>query len=365
MKPTTTITSASLRRSKRLQLTFETSGNNWCLEPVRQAFGPGPAHYCYADGPWDLARLAETFSAQLARSYYTLVPNAEEGPQRWHELCIAFDEALYVRVDNDGLGVYADSPARALEVVEKLTRTFRKAPVPKIPCFQIVKKSGGCIDTESVAMDTVAVLGDEEFSLHYGDDFPAWNEHLLGRFHETRRGLSIFDGPPGTGKTSYIRQLMLQLKESHRFYFIGSANLHLLRDPEFVDFWAMERRLHEEVSLVIILEDAENALMPRSRDNREEVSLLLNLTDGILGEFLRLQVICTINCSLRELDPALLRPGRLLAHRHFGRLDRRSAERLAEHLKKPLPTAEDYSLAEVFSGELEKASKPRGLGFGA
>jgi len=35
----------------------------------------------------------------------------------------------------------------------------------------------------------------------------------------------------------------------------------------------------------------------------------------MLADFLRLQIICTINCSAADIDPALLRPGRLLCHR--------------------------------------------------
>jgi hypothetical protein len=179
--------------------------------------------------------------------------------------------------------------------------------------------------------------------------------------------LSIFDGPPGTGKTSYLRQIMLELKDSHRFYFIGSANLRLLRDAEFVDFWASERRYHSGTSLVAVLEDAETALMPRRGDDRQEVSLLLNITDGILGQFLRLQVICTINCALAELDQALLRPGRLMAHRFFRPIETERAARLAAKLGKslPEPPAPSYTLAEIFSGQHDTTRRERGrIGFG-
>ena len=60
--------------------------------------------------------------------------------------------------------------------------------------------------------------------------------------------------------------------------------------------------------------------MTRGSDNREQVSAILNLSDGMLADFLRLQIICTINCSAADIDPALLRPGRLLCHRIFNRL---------------------------------------------
>jgi ATP-dependent 26S proteasome regulatory subunit len=103
--------------------------------------------------------------------------------------------------------------------------------------------------------------------------------------------------------------------------------------------------------------------MTRGSDNREQVSAILNLSDGMLADFLRLQIICTINCSAADIDPALLRPGRLLCHRVFSRLDYPQAARLAESLGRKLPTARDYSLAEVFAGhDADRIDRPR-IGF--
>jgi ATPase family associated with various cellular activities (AAA) len=349
-----------------VQITYSAnSRNSWAVEPIRAVFGAGAMHYCSADGPWDLARVAETFSDRLVRSRYSLREDAELGSTYWVELCVQLDERLFIRIDRESLSIYAQSPALALSTAEQLIKTFRQKAEAKPPTFQIVKKTSCGIDTEAVRLDTDGVLTSEALDLHYGEAFGEWHEAFVEKLETNPRGLSIFDGPPGTGKTSYLRQLMLRLKESHRFYFIGSANLHLLRDAEFVDFWASERRLHEESSFVVILEDAESALMPRSGDNREEVSLLLNVTDGILGQFLKLQIICTINCHVRKLDSALLRPGRLLAHRHFGRLTKTQAEKLARHLGKSLPSAEHYSLAEVFNEALEIGPERPPVGFGS
>ncbi|HEY8901274.1 MAG TPA: AAA family ATPase [Chthoniobacterales bacterium] len=350
--------------TEQARLAYETSSRTWVLEPVRAAFGPGPQHYCAADGPWDVKRLAETFSDQLERTWYSLREDAERGSGYWCELCIRLGERLFVRVDEDNLAVYASDPRTAVETVERLARTFRKAAEPRLPTFQIVKQSAGSIDTEAVRIGDDALLDSAALALHYGEDFPAWHEAFVDTLSTRHRGLSVLDGPPGTGKTSYLRQLMVRLKDTHRFYFLAAANLRLLRDAEFVDFWSSERRLHEDASMVVILEDSENALMPRRSDNREEVSLLLSITDGILGEFLRLQVICTINCQARELDPALLRPGRLVAHRHFGRMNRARAERLAVSLGRPLPAGDDFSLAEIFRGERAATPEKRTIGFG-
>jgi ATP-dependent 26S proteasome regulatory subunit len=132
-----------------------------------------------------------------------------------------------------------------------------------------------------------------------------------------------------------------------------------------MEFWANQRRAYPEQKLVVILEDSDAALMTRASDNREQVSAILNLSDGMLGDFLRLQIICTINCTAADIDPALLRPGRLLQHRIFARLSPGEAGRLAQALGRTLPVARDYSLAEVFAGDEAHEARHPQIGFAA
>jgi hypothetical protein len=152
--------------------------------------------------------------------------------------------------------------------------------------------------------------------------------------------------------------------ETHRFYFIPPSSMDMLSNPKFIGFWAKERSYHADKQLAVILEDADAALMTRGSDNRDEVSAILNLTDGMLGDFLSLQIICSINCPIADIDQALLRPGRLIANRRFERLTADQAERLALHLGKELSQKEDYSLAEIFSEAVEPVSSKRRMGFG-
>jgi hypothetical protein len=85
----------------------------------------------------------------------------------------------------------------------------------------------------------------------------------------------------------------------------------------------------------------------------------------MLSDFLCLHVMCTINCTAADIDQALLRPGRLVSHRIFRRLDIAQASRLAATFGKTLPPASDYSLAEVFAGdETEPPIRPQ-IGFAA
>ena len=44
---------------------------------------------------------------------------------------------------------------------------------------------------------------------------------------------------------------------------------------------------------------------------------------------LRLSVICSVNSAMEDLNPAILRPGRLINYRYFAPLGRAAVTRLA------------------------------------
>ena len=151
------------------------------------------------------------------------------------------------------------------------------------------------------------------------------------------------------------------------YSWVSNAAPSLDSAVRFVTFWANENRSSRQRK-VLILEDAESILLRRGDDNREKVATLLNLTDGMLGDALGLHVVCTLNSELADLDPALLRPGRLVAHRDFQLLNRAEARRLATHLEQPAPAGDHVSLAEFFnppgSGSFaHTASNRRSMGF--
>ncbi|MEI6399824.1 MAG: hypothetical protein WCO71_13735, partial [Pseudomonadota bacterium] len=113
------------------------------------------------------------------------------------------------------------------------------------------------------------------------------------------------------------------------------------------------------------LEDADSALMMRDLDNRREVGAILNITDGLLADFLRLQVVCSINCSSTEIDPALIRPGRLHTHLMFDRIPPCRAHRISKAVGREISDQNDYSLAEIFNNSASAPFTKQNIGFAA
>jgi hypothetical protein len=330
--------------------------------PVLAAFGGDRLHRYGMPGSWDLERAVTENANALFRSIRRHFP--DERLKKWDDLTFQFGPRSFLYADDTRIIGYAETPQEAERLVAKFNETYNKPPAPTGGLFYLIT-TGKEIGIETVPLEAEMLLGDEAFTLHYGNGSREWHQDFTAKVRASNHGLSIFEGTPGTGKTSYLRHLMGVLKNSHRFYFIPTATMDVLSDPEFIGFWANQRRNHSERQFVVILEDSDAALMTRGSDNRDKVSAILNLSDGMLADFLRLQIICTINCRADDIDQALLRPGRLLSHRVFPRLDYAQASRLAESLGRQLSVVRDYSLAEVFAGNgSEQIDRPR-IGFAA
>lgn len=191
-------------------------------------------------------------------------------------------------------------------------------------------------------------VGELDLDLHYGQGMVAWHEQVVGVLREQHAGLVLMHGLPGTGKTSYLRFLVRAVAAEKRLIFVPRSILSVLGSPEFTAF--LVRVLPERES-VLVLEDAESVLARRVGDSETSAltSLLLNLTDGILNDVCKCQVVATFNIAIDQVDPALLRAGRLQAVREFRALPAPDARRLAQHLgRDPDAIRGPTTLASVF-----------------
>jgi len=332
--------------------------------PVLIAFGGERLHACRLMGEYDYAKAIAENPGLLVRSFRLLQESKCE--DEWADVIFQFGERAFLYGDRaiPRIVSYASTEDEAERMVRDFERLYARPKSPEAGTFQLIRLDDSDISSHSVPLELESVLSDESFALHYPEGMESWHKEFEEKLTVRKKGLSILEGKPGTGKTSYLRHLMGVLKESHRFYFIPPATMGMLSNPKFIGFWAKERNSHADKKLVVILEDADAVLMTRGSDNRDEVSALLNLSDGMLGDFLSLQIICTINCPISDIDQALLRPGRLITHRKFERLDPDQASKLAAHLGRSLPEKDDYSLAEVFTGEEQTTVSRTRMGFG-
>lgn len=179
-----------------------------------------------------------------------------------------------------------------------------------------------------------------DLGLFYEDDFKAVNETICSRLKNDKdKGIVLLHGLPGTGKTTYLRYLIGKIKK--RILFVSPNIAGDITSPDFVQL------LVNNSNSVLIIEDAENVIMDRKLSNNAAVSNLLNISDGLLADFLNVQIICTFNNSLTLIDSALMRKGRLIAKYEFGKLSIEKAQRLSDHLKLQQTIIRPMTIAEI------------------
>ena len=161
--------------------------------------------------------------------------------------------------------------------------------------------------------------------------------------------LSIFNGPPGTGKTYLIRAI-LQAADNSICVVVPASMLQELSSPSIIpSLIELRKSKGKDVPIVFLVEDADECLVSREDGNMSSISAVLNLCDGILGSLLDIRIIATTNADKMQLDKALVRPGRLSANVEVQALPFEKAKEVAERLGVTLITEGKYTLAELYN----------------
>ena len=180
--------------------------------------------------------------------------------------------------------------------------------------------------------------------------------------------LAIFDGPPGTGKTFLIRAILDAVDEA-MFVLVPPEMMGLLASPDLIPMLLRKKAGGGGGGpIIFILEDADNLLTPRDSKNLSLISSLLNFSSGMLGSMLDIRAIATTNSEKKDIDAALMRPGRLCRQVTVGALSSKQAltvvRRLLRSDKAMLPSSMDgnnqVSLAQAYRVARDAGWKPTG-----
>jgi hypothetical protein len=209
--------------------------------------------------------------------------------------------------------------------------------------YWVYSTSDGGIDDEKIVIDCKGNIED-----NYNDDLP--DEKINKILNEDSSSILIFHGKPGCGKTSYIRSLIKNNKNKN-FYWLDPSMFSLINSSEFMSFITQTR------NSVYILEDCESLLSSREIGNNGLLSSLLNISDGLLGDSLHLKFICTFNTEIGNIDPALLRKGRLKMKYEFKDLDAKKVKKLFKELGLDESKAKSMPLCDVYNFEEDNGVK--------
>lgn len=233
-----------------------------------------------------------------------------------------------------------EQEAAALQIIQQLKKFINREKTKHEFC--LISSSSHGLHTYEIDLKKPKL----ELQKHYNDDIEAMHNTTLRSLRQKNKsGLILLHGIPGTGKSTYIRYLIHQLKK--KVIFMPPNFAKSLEAPE------VTRLLIENANTVFVIEDAEDLLVSRDQFKNSSISMLLNLTDGLLGESLGIQIIATFNTHISNIDKALLRKGRLIGLYEFKPLSIEKSKVLLKEngisdaeIKQPMTLADIYNMEQ-------------------
>jgi len=234
----------------------------------------------------------------------------------------------------------ADKIQDSIDVYNSIIGYFSKATISyndiinKTEYVNLISTTHSGFTLKSIKLDYINDKF-EDLDIHYGDGFEDRYESLVSNIRTSTKGIVLFHGVPGSGK-SYCIKHMLRRLDNKCVIFVQPNMINNLTDPSFIGFLTELSAQNKDVkeNILLIVEEAESILLSRDNGNVSNgISNLLNSTDGILNSALKIQMILTFNTDKFDIDKAILREGRLIGNFKFGYVTSKNVKVLMDKLK--------------------------------
>ena len=242
--------------------------------------------------------------------------------------------------------------ARGVKKVGELIKKLKRFQYERLwlPEMFIMLYENGNLGIEKVPINLLNL----DIASNYNDDFVEIDKMIQDKLNgHKENGLVLLHGAPGTGKTSYLRYLIASVNK--KVIFMPPNIAMEIGEPSLMAF------LIKHSNSIFVIEDAENLVKSREGRFYSPVAALLNLCDGLISDFLKIQMICTCNTDISKIDAALLRKGRLIASYAFRALSIEKAQALSDglgfkrNINAPMCLSDIYNMDEKNFEQIQRA----------
>jgi len=197
---------------------------------------------------------------------------------------------------------------------------------------------------DGIFLDSINEVGREMVPTNYTEEVRKKMEIIKSELCSDQPigRISILKGPSRSGKSNLVRDLIFHCKQCVFVY----AHVGLINSLDNYDLLTslIEFKNEQNRKIVLIIEDGDELLVGRMRDNINLISRLLNTADGIYSDLLDMRFVITTNAKSDDIDIAIKE--RLSAMIHVGELPTKEANLALQAI---LGNPNDKGLHDVFT----------------
>lgn len=257
-------------------------------------------------------------------------------------------------------------------IVNELTFFYKDAKSDLVKIEEVVDKLNKCIidfcDDSSIdklntisigpngiEIDPIMVDTNDDIELYYNDSTFSKIKKLIKSIKKKNKGLSIIHGERGTGKTSIINYISLNI-DRMTIYIPNNMIEHTINNPDF------KRFLRKYNKILLVLDDCE-ILFNESFYNKANMltNNLLQLVDGLISNSIDVHIITIFNSdNIDVVDHSLMECNNLIDSIEFNYLSKDESTELSKHIGDGVKYKEEHKLIDI----LKKRKKTTKVGIG-